>query len=83
MEPLSNVLLTCIVAPELLVKHAGNRLPMHSKVRIGIKSQHMRTVCREAGCVSAFFEGFDGYKRARRFCFCIGDVFATLLTLSD
>jgi len=70
MEPLSNVLLTCIVAPELLVKHAGNRLPMHSKVRIGIKSPyHMRTVCREADFVSSFFDGFDGYKRAGVFAF--------------
>ena len=55
MEPLSNVLLTCIVAPELLVKHAGYRLPMHNKVRIGIKSLYrMRTVRREAGFVSTF-----------------------------
>lgn len=83
MEPLSNVLLTCIVAPELLVKHAGNRLPLHSKVRIGIKSPyHMRTGCREAGSL-ALFRWLRWYKRAGRFCFCIGDVFATLLTLSD
>ena len=58
----------------------GNRVPMHRRLRFGIKAPvlHTQSAASKDSSSASFFAHSVGLERAWRLCFCIEDVFATL-----